>query len=361
MSETRAWDLLLAKADIARTTVREVAVPEPGAGEALLRVDRVGVTVNNVTYARLGDALRYWDFFPAADGWGRVPLWGFADVEASNADGLSAGARVYGYFPSSSHLVVKPKVGDGGFRDVSEHRAELPGVYNVYSDTSTDPSYRTEHEDLQILYRPLFMTSFFLDDFLADNGFFGAERVVVSSASSKTAYGTAFCTGLREDRPRLVGLTSPDNVDFTSSLGIYDEVVSYDDVTGVDAAAPTAYVDVSGSLKHRETIHTHFTDLVYDAAVGLTHDDAGIAGGGDLPGPAPAFFFAPDQIKKRREDWGPGGIDKRYGETWAEFAPAVEKWVDVKHGAGSDDLAATWQDVLAGRVNPREGHVIALS
>ena len=360
MSDTPAWDLLLARDDIAQATVREVPVPEPGPGEVLLRVDRVGVTVNNVTYARLGDALRYWDFFPATDGFGRVPLWGFADVEASNVDGVSAGTRVYGYLPSSSHLIARPEVSRGGFRDASEHRAQLPGVYNVYADTSADPSYQAEHEDLQILYRPLFMTSFFLDDFLADNDFFGAETVLVSSASSKTAYGTAFCTRSRGHRPHLVGLTSPGNVDFTRALGCYDEVVNYDEVTGLDASVPTAYVDVSGNPKLRETVHTHFAKLVHDAAVGLTHDDAGVTGGSDLPGPAPAFFFAPDQISKRRKEWGPGGIDERYGATWAEFAPSVEKWVDVKIGSGRDDLVTTWQEVLAGRVDPREGHVIAL-
>ena len=44
-----------------------------------------------------------------------------------------------------------------------------------------------------MIVRPLFITSFMLADFLQDNAFFGARQVVVSSASSKTAYGTAFC------------------------------------------------------------------------------------------------------------------------------------------------------------------------
>src|SRR5687767_11047378 len=220
---TGAWDLLVARDGFSKTELVDRDVREPGAGEVLLKVDRVGMTANNVTYALAGDALNYWSFFPADDGWGRVPLWGFADVVESNAAGVEVGARIYGYLPTSSHLVVRPdRVSAGGFTDVSEHRAELPRVYNRYAFNAGDPSYAVENEDLQILYRPLFFTSYMLDDFLGDNGFFGAEQVVVSSASSKTAYGMAFCTGLRDGRPQLVGLTSSGNVAFTESLGCYD-------------------------------------------------------------------------------------------------------------------------------------------
>lgn len=360
MSAGSAWDLVVGRDDLGRTTFLERQAPELGPGEALLRVDRVGVTANNVTYARLGEAMRYWSFFPTDEGWGRVPLWGFADVVESNADGVEVGARVYGYLPTSSHLIVRPAASDAGFRDVSEHRTDLPGPYNVYAVTTADPSYRAEHEDLQILYRPLFITSFMLDDFLGDNDFFGADVALVSSASSKTSYGTAFCTRLRDERPRLVGLTSSGNVAFTESLGCYDEVVGYEDVKSLDGAPATLYVDVSGNPRLRETVHDHFENLVYDSVVGLTHDDARLEETGALPGPTPSFFFAPDQIRKRRKDWGPGGIENRYGAAWTEFAPAVENWVDVKVGNGRDDLLRAWLEVLSGRVDPRVGHVVAL-
>ena len=63
----------------------------PATGEAVLRVDRVGMTANNVTYALLGDAMHYWDFFPTRPGWGLVPLWGFGDVVASATEGVEVG------------------------------------------------------------------------------------------------------------------------------------------------------------------------------------------------------------------------------------------------------------------------------
>ena len=357
---TGAWDLLITRDDLANAVVRETSVPEIGPGEVLLRVDRVGMTANNVTYARMGEAMRYWEFFPAAEGWGRVPLWGFAEVEGSNVDEVADGTRVYGFLPSASHLLIRAEVSSGGISDASPHRAALPRAYNVYVDTSADPSYQAEYEDLQILYRPLFITSFMLDDYLADASLFGAEVVLFSSASSKTAYGTAFLLSQREPRPKLIGLTSPGNVAFTESLDCYDEVVAYSDVASIDSGAPALYIDVSGNPKLRAAIHGHFENLVHDAAVGIADDEATFGGTEELPGPAPQFFFAPDQIRKRRADWGPGGIEERYGAAWARFAPTVQNWVDVKVGEGRDDLLAVWLEVLGGRVDPRVGHVISL-
>ncbi|MDQ3645399.1 MAG: DUF2855 family protein [Actinomycetota bacterium] len=346
--------------DLTRTTFLEHPVPEPGVGEALLRVDRVGVTANNVTYARVGETMRYWDFFPAEEGWGRVPLWGFADVERSNVEGVEVGERVYGYLPTSSHLIIRPRVSSGGIRDVSDHRAHLPAPYNVYAKTSTDPSYRPDQEDLQVLYRPLFITSFMLDDYLGEKDFFGAEVMLVSSASSKTAYGAAFCMGLRPRRPELIGLTSPQNVAFTEGLGCYDAVMGYDDLTRLRPAVATLYADLSGSPELREIVHRRFEKLVHHSIIGMTHEDAELQERHELPGPEPVFFFAPDQMLKRRQDWGPGGIEKRHRAAWAEFAPVVKNWVEVTVGHGRDGLRAAWLEVLAGRVDPRIGHVVAL-
>nr|MBA2724666.1 DUF2855 family protein [Actinomycetota bacterium] len=262
----------------------------------------------------------------------------------------------------SSHLVVRPgRVGRGGFTDSSAHRADLPAVYNRYAFTAHDPSFSGEQEDLQVLYRPLFFTSFMLADFLGDNDLFGADQIVVSSASSKTAYGTAFCLGLGELHPKQIALTSASNVDFTNSLGCYDEVVSYDDLETIPTGIATSYVDVAGNQSLRVRMHQHLGEhLVYDAAVGAAHMEEAIGQTPDGPGPIPQFFFAPAQIQKRRADWGPGGVEKRYAEVWREFVPKLKTWVEVKESAGPDGLSAAWLDVLSGQTDPKTGLVIAL-
>ena len=352
------WALEVSRTELSDTRLLDTDLPEPLDGEAVLRADRVGVTANNVTYAVLGDAFRYWEFFPAAEpGWARVPLWGFCEVVASRAAGIEVGQRLYGYLPTASHLVVRPDaVGPHGFRDVTPHRATLPSPYNAYALTTGDAAYTAEHEDLQVLYRPLFFTSFMLADFLTDGGSAGAQTVVLSSASSKTAYGTAFL--LQHAGVRAVGLTSAGNVEFTRSLGCYDQVVAYDDVTSL-AQVPTAYVDCAGSTPLRAALHDHLREaLVADVVVGVTHQDSTPAG--TLAGARPAVFFAPDRMRKRGQDWGRDGLDQRFGQAWSSFLPAVVQWVDVVVGDGPAALRDVWLEVLAGRSDPRVGHVLQL-
>jgi hypothetical protein len=353
---TSFWALAVARDDLSRTTLFEDAVHEIGDGEALLRVDRVGLTANNVTYAVLGESFRYWDFFPTQPGWGLVPLWGFADIVASAVGGVPVGGRVYGYLPSASHLVVRPGRADArGFRDASPHRAQLPSPYNAYALTTGDMAYQADQEDLLVLYRPLFFTSFMLADRLQDNGLFGAEVLALSSASSKTAYGTAFL--LRGKAPQVVGLTSAGNVAFVESLGCYDLVLPYEAIDQLSPAVPTAYLDFAGSTDVLARIRRHLdARLVYEAVVGVTSQEQSSAQA--LSSPRTTVFFAPDQMRKRAADWGREGLDLRFADAWRSFAAAAEGWVDVVRHHGPEALGQVWLEVLAGRSAPRAGHVL---
>jgi hypothetical protein len=356
-----AWDLLVDRSDLTHTELVDAGPVEPSDGQVVLRVDRVGMTANNVTYAVFGDAMRYWEFFPAGEldgvAYGRVPLWGFAVVERSTVAGVEEGARCFGYLPTSSHLVVEPTgVGPKGFRDGSAHRRELPAPYNGLTSTTGDLAYDADLEDLQILYRPLFMTSFVLADFIQDNAAFGAESVVISSASSKTSYGTAFLL----DGLRRIGLTSAGNRAFTEGLGCYEEVVTYDEIA--DLTPTTAvFVDVAGDAAVRRAVHERLHPM-HSAVVGASHHDAApdVGAAGDLPGAPPTFFFAPAQMSKRRDDWGPDGVEERHAAAWKRFAPVVADWVDVVVADGPEGLRADWLEVLAGSTPPRTGHVIQL-
>jgi Protein of unknown function (DUF2855). len=152
------------------------------------------------------------------------------------------------------------------------------------------------------LLRPLFMLSFLVDDFLAENEFYGARRVMLSSASSKTAFGLAHLLHGRNGI-KVIGLTSASNVPFVKSLGCYDEVVTYDAVASTDS--PVAYVDMAGNSELREKLHRHFGEqMKYSGRIGLTHRSTS-PDEPALPGAKPSWFFAPDQIRKRAKEWGP--------------------------------------------------------
>lgn len=354
-------DFLIKRDELRECRVAESAPPAIGSGQALLRVDSFGLTANNVTYAVMGEAMSYWDFFPVEEeGWGRMPVWGFAEVERSEADGIEPGTRVYGYLPPSSHLVVQPVEADGrGFVDGSPHRAALPSAYHRFLACAGDPFYRDWTEDAQMLLRPLFFTSFLIDDQLADEGLAERGPVVLSSASSKTALAAAFLLAQRPGA-EVVGLTSPGNVELVDGLGIYSRTVGYDSVAEL-GPGPATFVDFAGSPEVRAAVHEHYDDeLLHSMAVGVTHWE-GLEGlGAELPGPQPVFFFAPTRVGKRAKDWGRAGLESAVADAWHPFCEWTAGWLEVVHGEGFEALRDAYLEVLEGRVGPATAHTISL-
>jgi hypothetical protein len=353
-------DFLVAKDDLHRCRFDDSPAAELEPGQARLRVDRFGLTSNNITYATFGEVMSYWSFFPAEDGWGRVPVWGFAEVIESRAEQLAVGTRVYGYLPPSSELVVAPTRIDGrGFVDASPHRAALPAAYNSYAAVAADPIYEERSEAEQMLLRPLFFTSFLIDDFLEEAEFFGASTVVLSSATSKTSNGLAFLLS-RRDGVNVVGLTSPRGADFARSLGVYNRVLTYEEI-GSLADTPAAYVDMAGNSEVRSAVHDHYGDaLVHSAVVGATHRDRMGAVPNSLPGPRPTFFFAPDRVAKRIAEWGRDGFEQRLADAWRPYLRWCEGWLEVIHGEGPEPLQQAYLDLLDGNIDPTKAHVLSL-
>jgi hypothetical protein len=328
----------------------------------LIRIDRFAFTANNITYAVLGDELKYWQLFPAPENFGNVPVWGFGDVIASRHPDISEGERLFGYFPMATHLVIDAAdVSKRGLRDAAAHRQGVAPVYNLYARVSGDPAYAGRQGDYQALLRPLFMLSFLVDDFLAENEFFGARSVMLSSASSKTAFGLAHLLHTQRKDVRVIGLTSAANAGFVGSLGCYDEVITYDRVTSMPSDRTVAYVDMAGNSALRETLHRHFGDAMkYSGRIGLTHRSTS-PDEPPLPGAKPVWFFAPDQIRKRAREWGPGGIEKRFGHAWSGFAPMLDRCLNVIEGKGPATVKQIYLDTLNGRVPPDQGRILSLA
>ncbi len=351
----------LREAQVVRAEIDVGAVV--AAGQTLLAIDGFALTANNITYAAFGQSMSYWNFFPASAGYGQIPVWGFADVVATATPGLAVGERCYGYFPMASHLVVTAdRVGPKRFVDASAHRAALPAVYNVYERTAGDPGYAKEREAVQMILRPLVMTSFLIADFLDDNKLFGAQQVLVSSASSKTSLGLALCLKkLALAGVQVVGLTSGGNRAFVEGLGLYDRVVTYNAIGGLDGSVPSVYVDMAGSADVLTQVHTQFGDnLMYSCRVGGTHWE-GLAGRMNLPGAKPVFFFAPSQIQKRATEWGPGGLEQRFASVWMAMLGSAGSWLKVEMRQGSAATLAAYIDVLEGRQRPETGLILSMN
>jgi Protein of unknown function (DUF2855) len=316
-------------------------------GEVLAKIDRFAFTANNVTYGVVGERIGYWKFFPADDGWGIIPVWGFADIVASNHPDIKTGERLYGYWPMASHLVMTPgNVKDQRLSDAAPHRAELPPVYNNYQRVNNEPGYDAAMDDDRMVLFPLYATSFCLYDFLKDNDWFGAAQIIVPSASSKTAIGAAYAIKGDDAPPQLVGLTSPRNKSAVEALGLYDTVLTYDDIADIDANALAVIVDMSGNGDVLGRLHKHLGEnMRYTSNVGITHFDANKMGP-DFIRERSAMFFAPAHIKKRTEDWGPGEFEKRAGAFWREAALKSRDWLKIKTENGPEAVERAYRDVL---------------
>lgn len=333
--------------------------------QVLMKIDKFSFTSNNITYAIIGHQIGYWKFFPTEEGHGIIPAWGFAEVIASNHAEIQTGQRFYGYFPMSSHLLVTAgKVQPYGFVDVTAHRQALPPIYNYYINTSEDPMYQPEIEELQSVFRPLFTTSFLIDDLLNEQSFFGALNVVVTSASSKTAQALAFLLATRKREQNLalniIGLTSKGNMDFVKGLGWYDQTLSYSQISDLDDNQPHVVVDFAGNHSNQYQLQVHLNEqLKYNCLVGLV-DWQNQKGEEDLPQKG-SFFFAPTYAQQRQKDWGAAGFQQRVGVAWQKFIGSVQKTLEIESPVGAVGLSQLYIDMLQGNIDPKKGNMVSIS
>ena len=372
--------LLVRKNQLSSTALQTAADAPLADGQVRCRILRFALTANNITYAAFGAAMNYWQFFPVAgkvpegttEDWGCIPVWGFAEVVQSLHPGVAVGERLYGYWPMASHAVAQPmRLSSASFSDGAVHRAGLHAVYNQYQRCSADPFYTADTEDLQALLRPLYLTAWLIDDFLYDNAFFGAASgatppvMLLSSASSKTAYATAARLALRPGI-QVVGLTSAANVGFCESLGVYHRVISYEQLNTLAADVPCIYVDFAGNGALRLAVHSRFGALAYSCSIGGTHVEQ-LGGARDLPGPRATLFFAPAQVKKRSADWGAAEFNRRLVADWHGFVQQVGQhvaapptaWLQVQQHTGPAAVHQAYAEVLGGKGDPRVGHMLS--
>lgn len=333
-----------------------------GDGEVRLAIESFSVTANNVTYAVAGDSFRYWDFFPAPEGFGIVPMWGHARVIESKHPDMLVGERVYGYLPMASHLDMLPgRVTPGGFSDTAAHRQPMSPVYNSYTRLGADPEHDPAREAERMIFGPLFRTGFLIEYFLRGKGWFGAEQLVVTSASSKTALGLASVARRSSPGVKRIGLTSPGNIAFVEATGLYNRVIAYDDLENL-AVAPSVSVDFAGNAELLARIHGHFGDaLAHSALVGMTHIEARstFGGGGDpLPGPAPKLFFAPDHAVAFFKAHGPEEGGRLIAAAWRDFLSAADGTVAIERLPGLAAARDVFTAMVAGRIDPAKGIVI---
>ena len=349
-------------ADVALVTTNKSLLAQ---GHIRVSIGPWALTANNITYMAVGDMIGYWNFFNPKDygidmdGFGRMPVWGYAKVTESKCADIAVDTLIYGFFPIAQSFDMKPvKLMPLGFQDGMSHRTELHPVYNGYTFVDKDPSFAA-HQDLQPILRPLFTTSFLIDDFIADENFFGAEQVLLLSASSKTAMGTAYCLKQRS-AIKVTGLTSERNKTFTESTGFYDDIYTYDTITDMNPDVKTVVIDMAGNGKVMANVYDHFEEnILYNCMVGKSHWDGPPPKSAALGAPA-VMFFAPDRIKQRLKEWGGENFAQNLAARWVPFIETAKDWLTIEKSEDVTALLKTYKDFLEGKVGPSKGYLFKI-
>lgn len=334
-------------------------------GEIIVKIDRFAYTSNNITYAVVGDMLSYWKFFPAlgddAIEEGVIPVWGFADVVKSNVSEIPEGDRLFGYFPPASFLKIIPKgITDRRLIDGSEHRAQLPIFYNMYQRVNAESEYSKATDDARMLLSPLHMTAFCLWDLLKEKNWYDAQQVIILSASSKTSIGLAYALNIDSSAPKVIGMTSPRNIDSVMNLNLYDDIHSYEEITEIVKDVPTVIVDMSGNKEVLTALFNYLGDQrKYCINVGITHwKHAGP--GDDILKERSEFFFAPTQLQKLLKEWGPKVFAEKSSTFFKGSANKISNWLSFEKIDGLEGLAEIHPQVCKGTLAANKGLIVEM-
>lgn len=345
--------------DLTDMIVNEDSMPVLGDGELRLRVESFAVTANNVTYAIAGDSFGYWNFFPAGEGFGVVPMWGHARIEQSNHPDIAEGERVYGYLPMGTHFDIVPdRIAPHGFVDTAPHRQPMSPIYNQYSRLAADPEHDPDRENERMIFGPLFKTGYLIEFMFRNAQWHGAKALVMTSASSKTSMGLASCTLQNSPGIRRVGLTSRANMDFVAANGLYDDVLDYDAIVELPAE-PSVTVDFAGNAALLKNIHARLgSDLKYSCLVGATHAGAPSGGLQGITGPEPILFFAPDHAVAAVKESGAKAFGEAVGKSWKEFLSAIDGTMKIDVRSGIAAAADAFQATLKNEADPGVGIIV---
>lgn len=368
MTTIQSQQIWIDQQNLANTKVVhcDINVSDLQQDEVLLETASFGFSANNITYAALGFKMGYWGFFPPQsgdngvnpNGFGIVPVWGFATVKASCHPDIKEGEKVFGYLPMASHWVIKAgKVAPHGFSDVHEMRKSISPVYDQYLRCAADPGYDKNREAWQLNFRPLYMTSFVLDDYVAEKT--KGETLLLSSASSKTALGTAQLLkdqkAVRKASYQVIGLTSQSNVDMVKTTGCYDAVYSYDDLSALRSdSSDSRYwlLDFAAN----GTLINNLSELLGDSLSEVTLIGATDWKAEEKPNPKllnAEIFFAPARVKLRQSEWGHEAFLTKYAGAWQRFALKISDQFFEQSHQGADAITQLYLETLNGSANTK--------
>ena len=370
---------------------------------------------------------------------GLTPVWGFGTVLAVGfqSEHVKPGVRVYGYFAPTRYLLVPVLPKDVNRYSFYVDRPYFPEgalsckgnfcecsliyssadrrPYNQITICSNDPLYTptSTGEDLTMLYRPLFWTAFWCEDWL-DTVFSyqDTDKLLISSASSKTAFCLAYLARKRRretgaGKLEIIGLTSRPNQRFTQGLGLYDTVLTYESFlsspsfqgkNALTQGQRWIYVDVAGNSDLNQQIKSHFASpytghVVLHVELGMTNLAPG-SGRSGAPGapkrepvvdtrwgtipsslqspvvfesvstsklhPAKTPFFMPTWLETRRKQMSVREMLSKQAAAWEAVMHEAPDWVPIQRVYGAEKVKEAYEQVVKYGIGPETGLVWSL-
>lgn len=383
--------------DIQQTEILRDELPPLVQDEIRLRVDKVGLSANNLFYIQMGEApfLKFFSVYPLGEQHkhlANMPAWGVATVIESENHEIVVGERFTGFLQMANVVQMKAKRTAAGYTAFGDKRDKLNQAYNNFTqlgDSRSSPLNGSGvKSDLAMTASPGALSGFILYELLLMNDFYNGNSVVLTSASSKLSMAVALL--LQDARESgavstIVGYTSSKNVDFVSSTGLYDDVLTFDQHLPLDSSLKHVLVDVAGDA----SIYKGNKDRVIKAlAVGGTHASAeastftAFGPSGflkmfiDMVGPKAAkrwanrrlsprleMFFAPTVINELLARWGQEEMDKKSDSALQRFVDAAidHRWINVTRAEDVDAIQSTYQKIVSGQVPPSEAVIVSLA
>ena len=226
----------------------------------------LGQTTNNLTYARMGQFMGWYDIYPLSSNtpapynnsevYGRISAWGYAEILESTVSEIKPGQTIFGYFPISTGVEdIRVEYAEAQGQRINEqlivldeHRQHLWKIYNrltlcaPLSEIEQNPGIHALGYDS--LMQSLFGTSYNMSTYVfawdeanrthpSGKGTWTAAdadltdaAVVVLNASGKT--GMSFAWALRNARPAqhqprtVIGVGSENSIATITSSGFYN-------------------------------------------------------------------------------------------------------------------------------------------
>lgn len=233
-----------------------------------------------------------------------------------------------------------------------------------------------------MLYRPLFWTSFWCEDWINTSQYRGgASRILISSASAKTAFCLAYLIRKRggDSGPirQIVGLTSKKNCEFTKNLGLYDHVLEYDGFENAtvmnEPLKKWIYFDVAGNESLNTRVWNHFSevqsDLVGSIALGLTNfspssksDSVAKWTTNDFSSQsAPSTletFFMPEWLAIRKKQLAVEEITRLQKHAWFCLMQDCKAWgITMRRVCGAQGVKRAYEEVVRSGIPPDQGFI----